>query len=603
MKRAVYVSAFVGLISLALMLTRSLPAFAANAKASVTIDPDSGTVEDVFTLQVILTGDLAGGVQAPFFEKTDEFRIEKRGSSSRFSVVNGAQSSELTFTFALFPESKLKPGNYKTPAGYVFIGGQRIKIEPQDLTITANSESSTAKHVRAGGVEFNQILSKREVYAGQQVTYVAEIASSLNLAGATFDDPDFSGFWHESFGKAKETVRSIVNSNVIVHSLREALFPNKPGTLVIPARKMVVEIKVPSRRRVDLGFGVFDDLWDDILPEDFDVVKKNITAEPAAIQVNPLPPAPVPNLEYVPVGTVKVNFSIDKKTVKEGESVNVAIELRSDAYLRPYELGYDPSNSDFKIYADKPAVEASVHGDKIEFKKRFSFAVVPQKPGDLTLPQLKIVSFDPDNAKYNIYDTPQTVLHVTPDPTAAKLSVSGNIPAPTAESARAEEVVPLAEDLLPQHIGRAALYTTRLLPQSIFWACLMIPPVFSLLILAFLRVNESYISNPQKVIRRKAYSKAMDALSRTEENDMDTLANIFRTYLYERLSIPAASLTAREVAERVGEKVKSQDVIEKVREAFVALESFAYSGRIQHIQGASLKNAITDIVTKVEKAG
>lgn len=558
----------------------------AEVTVQVSVSPQFGTLSDVFRLEVAIRGDVAGGLAEPVFEKSSQFRIEKGGTTTRHVVINTSINNEIVFKFNVYPDASLSAGTYQLPQGYLKIGGRDYLLKQQSIEIRASSAAARKSGDSHTGIDFAQLVDNTDPYVGQQILYRAELAATVDVADAVLDEPDFKGFWRESFGKLREISRQIAGSGATVHTVREALFPVQSGETIVPPRSLRVLLRVRSERKAPSGWDVFDNLWDDMANQNFETVQKRLIADPILLHVKALPPAPVPNLDYVPVGSVAMEASLDKTSVKEGESLSLVIKLRGDANLRPYDFKYETAApaKDFKFYADKPNVETELNGDRVIMTKKFVYAIVPQHAGDLTLPAIKVVTFDPKSAQYKTLDYPATVIHVAADQSARQLVVTAPaaLPGKTSASDERQDVVQITEDILPQHVAGDVFGSRPMVPRSTMLLVLFAAPLFALLVAAIVLRREKLMMNPELVLQRGAFRKASAALEQfgraPEGQSIEALSLLLRVYLGERLRIRGESLTSQDAKSVLPGKLRNTEVVGQVADLLGEFERMTYGG-------------------------
>ncbi|MCC6953102.1 MAG: hypothetical protein IT290_03195, partial [Deltaproteobacteria bacterium] len=110
----------------------SILVLAASVRADTNIDlslePSSGTVNDVFALDVNVSGDEARALEGPFFDESAEFRIDPAGTSSSLSIVNGLQQFTLTYSFRLYADPNLPLGKHPIPKGRFRYGRETVLL-------------------------------------------------------------------------------------------------------------------------------------------------------------------------------------------------------------------------------------------------------------------------------------------------------------------------------------------------------------------------------------------------------------------------------------------------------------------------------------------
>jgi len=609
--------------------------FAADAVPVVTIDPGYGTTDDTFQLNVTVSGKMSNQIGRPQFESSDKFDLESIGTSTRSEFINGARSYQITYTFLVVPSGNLPPGEYALPKGSIEIDGQPTVIPPAALTILpsgSNNRSSPAPPGGSGqsnnapnnsaanaaksptslpgrsptGIDFAQIVDNEEPYVGQQVVYRAEIAVSAPISGANLGDLEAPGFLRESFGKNPEQQRRVGDS--VVYSIPEALFATKAGDVEIAPRALTANIRVPisrSGRTGRRGWDMIDEMFSDLDAfTEFDVVTKRLTAPAIKLRVKELPPPPKNVSGYVPVGDVKVTSRLDRKDVKQGESVTLTVEVTGDANLKPLELPppADKSAQDFTMYVDQPSTDVSAGKDHVFFRKTFHIALIPNKSGKLFVPHYEIPTFNPKTGSYEFQHTSTSVLNVAEGNPNEKLVIKGADEAKQNSNAPKNAIERLGEDLLPLHVGPELLTKYEPLPPDILRLGLLIPPMLTALLAFFVSYRKQH-GDPVKARRAGAARTARAAIGSASTADEGFQA--FRTYLGARLRVPGESLTSADIKSRLGPTKMPEETINRIAELLHRYQGAIYGGsstlKPEALQ--SLKDESLTLISEVERYG
>ncbi len=556
------------------------------------IDPREGTVTDPFTLQVTVSGEKLSQVSRPEFESSQDFEMEFSGTSTSHSMLNGVSSAAVSFAYQVTPRSDLKPGEYQLPRGKCQIDSKVIELNPPTVKIVQSTEGSPDSKAGSYGVDFTQLVDNIKPFVGQQIIYRAEIVTGTVLNSATLSDSDFSGFWHESFGKAREVIRSVGNRNIKVYSIREALFPVHSGPVEIPGRSLTGQIRVESRQAPQSprrGWSPFDDIWPDLFDSQYSqVITRKFIAKPVSVTVRPLPPAPIPNLKYVPVGSFSIKSSLDRSQIKQGEGVTLRIEIAGDGNLRPYELS-PAGGSDidkFKIYNDAPDVSVSADGERATFKKVFKVSFVARVSGELNLPTFKIVTFDPKSEEYKIIDTPTAVLTVAADENVSHLtstplpqsaipdSVSGSISAPPLQPV-------IGTDLFPQYEASELFSSANKISDEIFYILLAGLALTGFGASQLLVARARRLADPLKILQLNAAKKARERIRalRVIPINWDQVAQTYLLYLKERFRFEKDGVTPQDVRVFLRAKTGKDSIAELGGGILQEIDRFRYAGR------------------------
>ncbi len=540
--------------------------------------PPTGTL--ALEIHVPIAGD-EDSVGTPSFVHSSQFEFRRSGVSHRLEIVNGARAAEKIFSFQVSFAGSVTPGRYKLPAAHIPIGNDSVELQLPAVTVTADTDDSGA--ARQSGFAFSQMVETPEAYVGQQVIYTIDVVTTDDFVRANLGEVTLPDFARLSFGKLAEQKQEV--GNAVHHTVREALFPLHAGTIVIPGRTLAADLRVrqprrPMRRTWDFFDDVFQDLDPLMRPE---VVSRKFTAEPTQVHVKDLPPPDRALSGPIPVGDLSIHSRLDQKTVEEGSSVTLTIDIVSDGNLTPYDLP-KPSGgqvADFKTYVDKPKLEVSPTQNRILFTKTFAVTFVPQRPGPLAVPVYPITYFNPRQGKYITLSTTNETIQVTPRAHGREQVVmhggaDKSVPAPQPEQ---QEVVAQGEDLLPQHIG-ASLRETERAPSRGFTVLLLIGlPLLTFAVDQTLRTHRRRLAVPDQIRAAGAFRAAQRSLQGLEIPAPADLLAIVRAYIGARFALPAESFTSADIPQVFSGRYGDASVAAELGELLGALQSSVYGGR------------------------
>lgn len=540
------------------------------------VDPPSGSVDQEFTLSVIVKDSQKAVLETPIFQRSDIFELEPLGRVFNQTELNGVLELEFEFTFRLTPSAALRPGTYPLPAGSIVIDGKTVQLPRERLVIVDSGNARREGETGSGTVDFAQAVDNISPYQGQQILYRAEIAGGPSFLRGNLDEIALKGFWRETMGDLGQQSRNL--GSVTVHSLLEALYPTIAGEIQIPERILTADLRKPRERSRRRAWNLMDDILGDGAGP-WESERRRLRAKGLTVNVQPLPPAPFPTAGYVPVGLVSIHNSINRTTLIAGETVTMTIVVSGDANLRPYELPKIQSE-DFRIYEDKPQLEAIPTRTKVIMKKTFSISFVPLRAGTLKLPNYELVTFNPIKREYERSITKDFSLEVTPSSANEKLIVAGERPSATPTPSPQLDATPApVEDLQPQFIGRDV---GRSGPARGLTLALLLGAPLSALLLRKIIERRGALRAAGAERRRDAAGKvattALDSLARGVTDQLPSkVYQIVRRYVGERFMLPHEKYSANELEKVVQGKLTSETT-DRLSKLLVRLERSVYGG-------------------------
>lgn len=405
---------------LALVATAS-----AGASVTATVDRTEITEFDMLTLTIRVSG-MATDAEPDFSRLEQDFEqvnIQTRQSSS-ISIVNGQQSSKVYKDYVL----TLRPrrlGNLTIPP--IQVGAQATDAIPVEVTRQSSSVTRQMNQL----VFFDTSVSTNETYVQGQVVYTVKLFYADAISGDFPPPPDLDDAIVETI-ESEKRYESIINSRrYYVLEKQYAIFPQRSGQLTIPR-----ETFIGTRGRS----GLFSARQ-----------RVNAVSEAHAVKVNTIP-ASFPGNSWLPAADFKVReaWAQNPPSFRVGEPVNRIITMQAVG-AAPSLLPPLPSLNieNAKTYAD-PAEESSGSGkDGITATVTTTVGIVPVKPGELVLPEIRIPWWNTQTNRLDYAVVPEATYQVLP----ALGGVTSPPTAPAAPQTPGETLVEQVVDPLWQMIA------------------------------------------------------------------------------------------------------------------------------------------------------
>jgi BatD DUF11 like domain len=355
---------------------------------SVAISPKSGSIEDVFNLQIIVKDSQTDAGEIPQVSSNQDFSVQYVGPSSSIQIINGVTKSEITFNFSLTPK---RLGELKTPK-INFLGKSL-----DEVSVKVGKES--AKLTKSSEVFIKQIVEPKKVFIGQQVINTVKIGSRIPLHNAKLGDLMSDGFWLVSFGGENTSIEKHYGRSFEVSTLKQALFPLKTGELKIKSRELSTFIRLKALNR---SYDPFD-------PFSFSInsffntgklEKLLLKSDEVVVKVSPLPTPTNDNFNGISLVGL-TDLKLDKTEINSDEnSFNFKITLISDGNLDTVkELKLNESKGLF-IYPLKTKVERIENLGRLFTQKIYEYTVIPSESGVFYLNIPEVQFFNPQVQSY-----------------------------------------------------------------------------------------------------------------------------------------------------------------------------------------------------------
>jgi hypothetical protein len=388
-----------------LILFASLPLQAA---VQAQLDRSRITEGETVTL-TIMTDDARQSLEADFSALEKDFEILDRRSETQLSIVNGRQTANVRLILTLEPRAvgvfRIPPltfGNDSTAA----IG---VQVDPAPA-IEPGSQPPVF-------IEMEVVPGEGPYFVHAQIGLVVRVFYQQNLTEAAISQPDPSP---ASVRLMQETPFQAERGGERYRVLERtyAVFPERSGELNIPPMQLtgrLVERKSTS-------------VWQPA------VRGRRVQVESEALKLTVEPkPVEFSGSEWQPARDYRLTQQISSgDALRVGEPVTRtviidAVGLEENMIVEPVW----PDLPDARIYPDQPQGITRDDGQWVLGHKEFRYAVVPEKEGELVLPELKVDWWDTQHNRartatleaHAIFVQPSAL--VPPNPPVATSALTG----------------------------------------------------------------------------------------------------------------------------------------------------------------------------------
>lgn len=373
------------LVGLALLI---IALGATTAVSAVTAKLNRSNVALGDTLQLTITSDADEELNEIDLQPLlSDFEILQRSSSSNTSIVNGRISHTNQLIIALTPR---RQGDLAIPS--LDLDGQSTARLP--LTVGATPEVPAGEET----VLFEAEVDQDTVYVQAQVIFTLRIQQAINLDGHSISELALAN----AFVKPLEqtTFERTVNGRPWrVHELRYAIFPEKSGTLEIPAQVFSARVAQGRRSLFDRGGS-----------------GKRVRLTTGAIPITVLPrpesydaPTWLPSRQI----TIQEQWSTPPEQLRVGDSATRSIQILGEglqgAQLPPILF---PAVDGLKYYPDQPEISEREIATGLLGVRKDSAALVPTQAGTFMIPEIRIPWWDTQTRQMRYAVVPQREITV-----------------------------------------------------------------------------------------------------------------------------------------------------------------------------------------------
>ena len=350
-------------------LTAILALACSHSWATLTATADRTIIHSNETLQLLVRLDSQALIGEPDFTVIESnFEILSTSRQQQYSRVNGQTQSYTDWNLLLAPK---RTGRLLVPS---------IKYK-KDISnaIEITVRQATASSATGQPVYTETLVDKTEIYTQEQLLLTHRLYTSVALSNF---DPDPLSVDDVIMHKVSETqfAKNIGGKDYRVVEYIYALFPQVSGKLQIPA------LRFSAYQTSNNGYGGFSSRGNRIV-RSTDAKTIDVMPRPTHIDMD----------NWMPASNLRLDqqWSSPPDQLKVGEPVTRNIRITANgltaAQIMPLSLS---ESDDYKIYPDQPQLDDNADASGVTGIRRESFALVPNRPGEITLPAVTVRWWD-----------------------------------------------------------------------------------------------------------------------------------------------------------------------------------------------------------------
>lgn len=532
---------------LAASLLAAAPAPATTVR--VEVDRNEVSLQDQISMSVVVEG-APGGVR-PELPPLPDFEVYPQGTMQSTHIVNGRVSQSLIFRYTLVPT---REGRFEV--GAVRIDGTDAASAPFTLRVTSAP--------RDRSVFVAATVSETKPWVGQQVIYTFRLYRRVLIDNARLEPIDIPNATYERLDSGQEFQTTIDGQAYAVSEVKLAIFPNRPGTLEIPAISLSCDVLAQAPRRGGL---------DDFFRPPAERRPRVLRTDPIRLEVRALPAPPTGWSGLV--GDFELVSKASRTTLTVGESTTLELTVSGsgNALAIP-----EPRLGDlaaFKVYDEQPSSSIQKANAGVSGTKTYRKALVPTQAGVVTIPEATLVIFDPKAAQFRTISSPAIPLEVSAregqEDVAATVAMG-----PTAGKV---EVRILGDDILPSSRDLEAVRAPS--SELPFWLGLALPPLLWSAA-AWWSAHRRRLASDQSLRRRReasrTLSRALAELPVPAREAALAASRALRAFIGDMLGFEGAAATSPEIADRLAGAEVGAELVAEVRAMLDRFDAAGYGG-------------------------
>ena len=385
-------------------------------------------------------------------------------------------------------------------------------------------------------------------YIGQQITYIAKIYQRSDFPHRfRYEPPGFAGLWNPRATEQSEGSETIDSKDYRVIELRTILFPSvvetlniEPGVLTVPASPSEGSIAVES--------------------------------VPIRVDVRPLPTgAPVGFTGAV--GRFEVSAQVDTGTVRMNESVRLTVTIQGAGNIEALPAPTWPEFPGWRVIESPAAASSEVVDGQLVGSRTYESVLVPEAPGELSVPQILYSYFDPEHEEYAQATTSPISVSV--------VAADGETPLPPSSVGGIEDepVHPGTKRVraVPPSLSKSGRAITESVAYWVMWG---LPLLAIGGAVVWRRRRDAWEAALADSRRRNALPNAQSTLARAGAAGDDyvvSIADAVQSYLSDRFGEPLTGLTREALGQRLRDAGVPAEVSERAEEILASGEAARYT--------------------------
>ena len=398
-----------------------IPTDGYGAEILATTDRNPVAVNESFQLTL-------SSVQSPdsdpdFTPLEQQFDILNQSRSSNISLVNGNVTRSMVWTLTLIAKQE---GQITIPS--ILFGSDKSLAIPLTVEAAAGNKSTQTNQ----DLYIEAEITPQDPYVQSQAIYTIRIFQNIEIAQASLSDPQLDDAVIEKLGEDKNYSSQKGGNRYAVIERKFAIFPQKSGDQTIAPIQLTADvITTPSSNSRFRGF------FSRPSTKTMQLNSKAIT-----LKVKPIP-AEFKGRHWLPAQMLHVEqkWSNSPPRINVGEPITRTLQLlaKGVSVSQLPELGsLERQTAQMRYYPDQPVLKEKKEIDHIIAFREEKTALIPDQPGDYTLPAIQIPWWNTQDDRMETAIVPETTITVLP--------AAGN-PLKPPEEAPAKSLKPRADEI------------------------------------------------------------------------------------------------------------------------------------------------------------
>ncbi len=461
-------------------------------------------------------------------------------------------------------------------------GQQSQPAQPATQAVQPGTGKPVTKDNLYDNLFIRVAVDKNEVTVGEQVTASYKLYTRVPMQVELTKLPNLNNFWTQDFDipQPPKPVREVLNGVEYQVFLikKSALFPTTSGRLVLdPAegagkaqiRKMTkVKRKHPFAEMFEddpffsQAFGSLfmdDPMFNDSYfnAYEYEEVKVNLKSKPVYITVKEAPLEGRPTAFNGAVGTFTLESKINAAEITTDDIAELTLTIRGNGNIKLVEIPKLNLPNTVEVF-DPIEMDTITNrrNNRITGYKTIKYRFNPQATGVLKIPSMTLAYYNADAERYEIKETPEYTLTVTPGKTK-----------------KGKHILPMdIHDIAAENTQLCVDKTISLPEQAWYWGAYLLPTLSFIVLLGYRRKEEQERKDTIRYKNKRANKVALQRLAKAEKHRESNEQTKFYEetskavwlYLSDKLNIPLSTLSKEMAGTLLRKRDVSQDLIDEV---------------------------------------
>ncbi|GAB0110781.1 BatD family protein [Pseudoalteromonas distincta] len=376
-----------------LLLLSAMPSWAAT-KLEASVDKNPVLAGEFFMLNISVD-DTVKGEQPDTSSLLKDFVVGPTSLSSRTNIINGSINKQTTWSVKLMTRTE---GDYTIPAFSVAgLTSQPIKLKVAKRSVDADKNNE---------IFLKTSLSSNSLFVQEAGVYTIKLYLAKELLDGSLSTPSMEDAQLTQLGKQTESYELVDGKRYLVITREYLIQPQKSGAYTIAGPAFQGRVQ-QNYRQLEVS----------ALGDDQQVEIKPIPSDYKGAWL----PSELVNLDE--------EWQPNDNTVEVGTPITRTITLTALGVTKEQlpEISM-PTIDGIRSYPDKKENNNAVRDGRVVSQQTASYALLPQKPGTYTLPEIKLPWFNTKMNRISVATLPKRTITVTPSTTAPNTAIANPQP-------------------------------------------------------------------------------------------------------------------------------------------------------------------------------